>query len=579
MREVERRFSALEIASPDAFGLARLVSFAVRADPALIRTARLELLPGVGVGAEGALWFSPAVEMRTVEGIVLHADVAELLRRHLASEAPALYERAWELTRRVHASHSPAILLEEEVSYLLHSRKRGSRGKMRELFLSAVATLVGEGAKSTLAPWAARALTRFPSEVRSLDEAKMLHAGAQLRLEQSLGRQEPIDAERAQHWIGIVRPREVRRREVGLRRWRELLEVVDSSAVPASQRISLPDTDPLVLEIGVAGRRRAAEPDGRARAKQILETIRRDERYLVGELCGELVDALGWQGEPSDLSAEDSAVHYRAVYIRPGETARFRIEREPGLLRTMLGEVFAIGPLETLPEAIARELLETLRDQLYLEPMQGVARALVESGNAPASIRRLWAEALIEAGELARALEQLDELGLETMGGDFAEHVAVCSALAHVYGLISLQLGLRDDTARTALGRAVRLHLDLREVSPEHRTRHGVAAAALLRRAEREGWLEDGFPPHQELAEEGLRYLAGQSLPSLRALIVAIETSLAMDEVRAAVEWSERLVKEVEHAPDLEPERRSELTPYDVASLIWRVRWLWGARA
>ena len=69
--------------------LAAAVSLAAYVDRALLRSARLHLLPGVGVEAEGRLWLSPMVGSRGADGIILRSDVAILLQAFLANEQPA----------------------------------------------------------------------------------------------------------------------------------------------------------------------------------------------------------------------------------------------------------------------------------------------------------------------------------------------------------------------------------------------------------------------------------------------------------------------------------------------------------
>ena len=77
------RIGVLAKECPEALELARLLSPAVRLESALIRTFRLELLPGSGPWIESKLWFSPLVKSRNPASILLHQAVVEYLRAEL----------------------------------------------------------------------------------------------------------------------------------------------------------------------------------------------------------------------------------------------------------------------------------------------------------------------------------------------------------------------------------------------------------------------------------------------------------------------------------------------------------------
>jgi hypothetical protein len=72
-----RNSGALQLAEP--------VSFAVLAEPQLLRRARRKLLPGVDAGAEGEFWLSELAETRGPDGLVLQPGVARMLREESAS--------------------------------------------------------------------------------------------------------------------------------------------------------------------------------------------------------------------------------------------------------------------------------------------------------------------------------------------------------------------------------------------------------------------------------------------------------------------------------------------------------------
>jgi hypothetical protein len=109
----------LERSSPGALKLAQLVSLAARVEPELVRAVRLLYLPDVDAGAEADLWFSPAVQASSPLGLVFRPEVLAELRNELAKEENHdLLQKAWKALQIVHEHAPPAMLLEEEVTYL-----------------------------------------------------------------------------------------------------------------------------------------------------------------------------------------------------------------------------------------------------------------------------------------------------------------------------------------------------------------------------------------------------------------------------------------------------------------------------
>lgn len=227
--------------------LAEIVSLAVRAEPALVRRARHLLVPEADPGVEADLWFHPLVRHASAEGIVLEPEAGESLRRRLAERDPDLYESAWRLTRACHRSWSPALRLEEEVHYLAHSRSPDARQRIRRLLATALAALVA-GDRRGLAGWAARALPRFPREVRELEEWAMLGAAAELRLDERIAAPEEERPRVADEWLPWIAP--AARAEIAVRLRQGALEVESPPPEDESyHRLPLLATDPMVLEI------------------------------------------------------------------------------------------------------------------------------------------------------------------------------------------------------------------------------------------------------------------------------------------------------------------------------------------
>lgn len=225
--------------APDAVSIARVVSLAARIEPELLRKARLRLLPHVDAGAEADLWFSPLARSHTSLAMSLEPEAAELLRSELAAD-PALLDAAWAILAEVHANAPPAIVLQEQVTYLA---LKGATGPIRELLLSAVAAMVVQGRRG-VARWALRAVPRLPQGALETDAAQMLIAGAQARLGL-----EPDVTEGADKWLRWVLPDGGPRVEAGVRMVDGGLEI-GAPSLSGSHRVMLPRTNPVFVELG-----------------------------------------------------------------------------------------------------------------------------------------------------------------------------------------------------------------------------------------------------------------------------------------------------------------------------------------
>ncbi len=291
----------LALDTPGMIELGEAVACAARVDPALLRAARQAFLPEGDAGIEADLWFSPMVQLRSPEGFVLHAAAAEQLRSSLAQRDPARYEAAWELVQQMHGHLAPALRLEEELTYCLHSNAEGTQGRIRELLQRAIAALA-TGGRSGLARWAARALPRLPLNVRALDEAQLLESGARMQLGRTLGGGGRTQAGGIPAGLQSLFQAGSGRVPVHLALYPEqgLLGIGVDPDRGNTQVIELPETEPLVLEV-------TAEPE-----------------------------TTGSQ-PPAPLRVE----------LHPGETRWVRVgepgEAVPGIrLRTLLGESFRL---------------------------------------------------------------------------------------------------------------------------------------------------------------------------------------------------------------------------------------------
>lgn len=219
------------------------MSFAALVDRPLLRQARVRLVPGADAGAEADLWLSPLVKSRSSEGITFTPEVAAVLRARLAAD-PARKDEAWKLTQQVHEHLPPTLKLEETVNHLSIDRSEEAARRIDEL-LSSVLAAMASGGRDGLASWAARALASFPSSVRTRSTARMLAAGASLRLgvdpRKALGSEMP-------EWLRFIAPAQLPLETIAVQLAPGVLRV-DASKNPSGQHLRLPATRPYLIDV------------------------------------------------------------------------------------------------------------------------------------------------------------------------------------------------------------------------------------------------------------------------------------------------------------------------------------------
>lgn len=490
--------------------LARAVSLAVRAEPELVRKVRLHLVPEADPGLEADLWFHPSVRHASAEGIVLDPEAGEELRRRLAQESPERYEETWRLTRECHAALSPALRVEEEVLYLVHSRRPEARERIRRLLASALAALVA-GERRGLAQWAARALPRFPAEVRELEEAVMLAAAADLRLEGRIvsgGADLPRPPE---EWLPWIAP--AARAEVGVRLLRGRLQATTPPPEGNGHHV-LPvlRTDPVVLEI--------LEEDGSERGVRRLE-LREGETRTI-EVRGDGVRLRTLLGEEYLLEATEEArerdvIDFRGLIKRSQPVYDWEFPERLGELfleGDEPGYVLVVGPPGAGKTALVSYLARTVRYQSgRMAPHHFFRKGVPAWADVRRAERSLVAQveavvpdqAILASPSLSRAIE--------TWAGSHDPKDR----------LLILLDGLEQATSQDALA----------ELLPSYLPR-GVRIACTVRSDDLvEGWLRKARPPLETLTPPAPTPDLLRRLPELPRLSKVLPGTLE----RAARSW------------------------------------------
>jgi hypothetical protein len=254
--------------NPSVVQLSEEISLAVRVEPELLRAMRLQSRPELDASAEADLWFGPLVESRTRDWLVLVPKVAQELRRRLAL-TPERFQKARRLIVRAHEGAPPPLILEEEIIWLaltlneasydaIDARLRRILGKLTE----------NPEANLGLARWFASAATRLPDETLKTEAYSLLifvtsalldgrHIGEpttrNLNTFQVLANVLPSTVPKTRIWAGLTNG--------GL--------TLLPHPTLGFMAVDLPRTEPLLLDVEVAGSFRLLVALGRGETRTI----------------------------------------------------------------------------------------------------------------------------------------------------------------------------------------------------------------------------------------------------------------------------------------------------------------------
>jgi len=232
--------------NPEAVELARWVCLATRIDPALIRRARLRLMPGGNGGTESDLWFSPLVQTVGARYILFYPEVSNLLRHQLAGSRKDL-ARAWKVTRQTHRALPELMRLEEKLTWLSLKKDAKLERKLDALLRPLIKAIL-TGQREGLGRWALNVIPHLPKRARVSKSARLLRMiaesqlyGGWANLLTTIG-DGPTDEEAALLLHGLDRT------TVGLRLRGNNLEVSEPPE-DGDRLIKVPATNPRVLEL------------------------------------------------------------------------------------------------------------------------------------------------------------------------------------------------------------------------------------------------------------------------------------------------------------------------------------------
>ncbi len=157
---------------------------------------------------------------------------------------------------------------------------------------------------------------------------------------------------------------------------------------------------------------------------------------------------------------------------------------------------------EPYPAKEAAGVLDLLRKKRMFNLMQNIADALIMSGQNAPKVRRLYAQCLIDQGNMTAALGILDALINDTQN-DADENAEARGLKGRLYK--QLYVNAKDpasERSKLNMERAVRTYFEVYESDPEKHFWHGINVVALLLRALRDSFKLEGFPAPEKLAQD-----------------------------------------------------------------------------
>lgn len=201
------------------------------------------------------------------------------------------------------------------------------------------------------------------------------------------------------------------------------------------------------------------------------------------------------------------------------------------------------------PLPVAEALLNNLRRKRYFSTVQHMADALLQNGQTDPYVSRQYAQALIDRGQLALAIQHLTVL-LPNAAGNPKEDVEVRGLLGRAHKQIFVDSAGSTTRGAERLGKAIEWYLQVYADDPTH-VWQGINAAALFHRAARDGMPVAGTDNPKQRAESIAtsvlqvvenKWKKGEA--SMWDSGTAAEACIALDRIEDAAVWMERYVRE-----------------------------------
>jgi V8-like Glu-specific endopeptidase len=195
----------------------------------------------------------------------------------------------------------------------------------------------------------------------------------------------------------------------------------------------------------------------------------------------------------------------------------------------------------TLPDIVGQILL-VLRQSRRYEELELVADAALAHGHDAPAVRRHYAQALVDGGNLAVALRLYTELAADEMTPR-GQRVEAQGSIGRCYKEMFLAC-TEPDRRRRFLNRSLEVYLAAYIEDTDIYTWHGINAVALLARAARDGIPPpSGSPNAATLADDILRTVDSTPVRNTWTEVTACEAAIALGRYDEAVERGEAFIE------------------------------------
>jgi hypothetical protein len=194
----------------------------------------------------------------------------------------------------------------------------------------------------------------------------------------------------------------------------------------------------------------------------------------------------------------------------------------------------------SFPVDDARAVMQALRRKRYFAHMQRVGDELLQAGEQAPEVRRQYAQALIDGGQLSLAIPLLRQLVTDTEGGSERENLEARGLLGRAFKQRYVNLAATGaPTDEAALEQAIRHYGDAFELSGQHSFWHGINLVALGKRAAADRVAVPGAPDPDALAR-GILALLDRKGAAMDAwdLAIGLEAVLAVGTPEEAMRWA-----------------------------------------
>ena len=264
-----------------------------------------------------------------------------------------------------------------------------------------------------------------------------------------------------------------------------------------------------------------------------IEEIRTAAHAADGDALREVMDDLLVQVGGGDL-VEDPARFLRAL---KRAVRAFDRPRAATLCASLVDHLAARG--QAYPAKESEEILGVLRRKRYFDTMLELGDALIQTGQTTHKVRRLYAQALIDAGRLAAALDFLKVLENDCeQAGDDAELAEARGLMGRTRKQMYMDSATQpppNPALRDSLNAAIGGYASVYDATSK--IWHGINAAALIQRAQRDG-IAAPARDSKEIAREILQSVSGRGGDiDLWARATGAEAHLALGDYASALEW------------------------------------------